>query len=420
MTTSFRRVTATVIAPDQGGIVRKVQGFAFEAAPPAGVVRKLQGFAFESIKKALPLTVTGDLALYGLINNNSYYTSWSASNSTLGTPVADTSKPNANTRVNLAAKVASGYSGNINLYYNRQPFSSLTSASISLGTIAADTTVWALLATINSKYSCNLTQQDVVNGTVKAGALSVLLTAAAGSWLFQPGTQVLVGQQIALSAATPVTALSGFASATGVGPVASVALLHFDGANGSTTFTDQTGSIWTANGGEAISTTSAKFGTGAFYNGGTANKNITTPDAAKLKLTGDFTVEFFLNSASVSASQILTTKGSGGRLILSGGAIFAYDDTGGNQISGGTIVAGSYYHIALVKKGTTTTLYVNGTAVGSNTTFGTFGNNTSALYIGTYYDGTYPMNGYIDEYRISNLARYVANFTPPAAAFAVD
>jgi hypothetical protein len=218
MTTSIRNVTATMVASDVGVTLRNIQGFAFESVPPAMVLRNLQGFAFEKVQFALPLSVAGNLALYQLINNNSIYTSWSASNSTLGTPAADSTHSNCNTVISLTAQEASGYSGSINLYYNRQPLSVAISASISLGSIPAATTIWALLPTINTKYSLNLTTQDVVNGTVPAGAVAIVLTAASGSWLFQPGSTAVAGQTIPLTTATPNTALGGFANAAGVGP----------------------------------------------------------------------------------------------------------------------------------------------------------------------------------------------------------
>jgi hypothetical protein len=65
-------------------------------------------------------------------------------------------------------------------------------------------------------------------------------------------------------------------------------------------------------------------------------------------------------------------------------------------------------------------MYVNGTATGATTALsGSFGISTTDLNIGAY-QGAYSLNGYMDEVRISNTARYTANFTAPAATFEND
>lgn len=218
MTTTFRRVTATAVVQDAGMTLRGIQGYVFESPLPGMTVRGVQGYAFETPVPAVPVSTTGDLALYKLINNNSYFQNWSASNSTLGTPAADNSQPNCNTKISLTAKTASGYSGSLNLFYNRRPLGDVITGSVSLGTISSATTILALLPTINSKYGINLTSQDLVDGPVPAGSSTITLTAASGSWLFQPGSQGYAGQNIPLTTATPNTNLvpNGFYGATGV------------------------------------------------------------------------------------------------------------------------------------------------------------------------------------------------------------
>jgi hypothetical protein len=80
------------------------------------------------------------------------------------------------------------------------------------------------------------------------------------------------------------------------------------------------------------------------------------------------------------------------------------------------ISTNTWYHIALVRNSGTSTLYVNGTSVGSGTTTG----NCSGTYlaIGGYYDTSYLYQGYLDELRITKgVARYTANFTPQTSEF---
>jgi len=83
-----------------------------------------------------------------------------------------------------------------------------------------------------------------------------------------------------------------------------------------------------------------------------------------------------------------------------------------------TIAVGSWIHFALVRSGTTTVLYINGTALITLTSDST-NYNTPFIGLGAIYDATsYPLGGYIDDLRISKgFARYTANFTAPTAAF---
>lgn len=434
MTTSFRKVSATAFVSDAGATIRQITGYAFETVPPAGTVRQIAGYAFQQTPPALNLSVTGDLALYALINNNTTFTGkWSATNSTLGVPAVDNTQLNCNTKINLAALSVSGYGGSINLYYNRRTLGSAISASISLGTIASNTTVWAMLPTINSKYNINLTQTDVVNGTVLAGATSIALVAASSSWLFQPGSSVAVGIVQALATVTPTTALPGFNDASGNGPTSSptVLLAHFDGANAQTTTVDATGLNPITLTAAPLSSTQSKFGgtSVTFNSGGSAS----VPDNARLRLTGDFTVEGWCYMTSVTGDMMFIDKSL--NATLTNRAWFEFnarqlmvkvDGTNANSVAIGpsTAIPGAnqWFHVAFVKQGSTLTAYINGQSVGTLAMTATWGTVVgSNLTIGNNYAGATAFPGYIDEVRISNgLARYTANFTPQSKAYTLD
>jgi hypothetical protein len=85
-------------------------------------------------------------------------------------------------------------------------------------------------------------------------------------------------------------------------------------------------------------------------------------------------------------------------------------------------LTGQWYHYALVRSGTTVTLYRNGISVGTATSSVNF-NSTQQLGIGASGTapggnsvGAFPINGYMSNVRVvKGTAMYTANFTPPTA-----
>lgn len=201
-----------------------------------------------------------------------------------------------------------------------------------------------------------------------------------------------------------------------------VALLHFDGTNGGTSFPDETGRTWTPNTGVTTSTVQQKFGTAsALFNGSTGYLDA----ASSLDFafgTGDFTIEFFMYGGTGFNAYVIDIGSNGIVLqITSGPKILAY--TSGTGI-GGALYAGAFYpstgwsHIALVRNGSSLSLYVNGVLGATQTTSQNF-NTAVAPHIGRYGGGgATRYTGYIDELRITKgVARYTAAFTPPTAPF---
>lgn len=85
-------------------------------------------------------------------------------------------------------------------------------------------------------------------------------------------------------------------------------------------------------------------------------------------------------------------------------------------IQGGTVAYNQWVHLAVVRSGTTITLYVNGTSVGTATNSASLNGVGSVFYIGTAGDNIANgyLNGYIEDFRITKgYARYTSNFTPP-------
>lgn len=203
-------------------------------------------------------------------------------------------------------------------------------------------------------------------------------------------------------------------------------LLHFDG-----NLTDQKGLVWTAQNGASTSGT-AKFGSGALSCNG-SNQLISTPSAGMPTFgAGDWTVEFwcYFNNNSPSNYEAMihlcpTAVGYASLLVMrepgKGMNIFvskAGDDWNVNHV-GGILNAGQYYHVAIVRNGIFIIGFLNGTPIGApQVGAGSVFTGTANTVIGNA-AGLYPLNGFIDDFRITNgIARYTSAFTPPTSSYA--
>ena len=147
--------------------------------------------------------------------------------------------------------------------------------------------------------------------------------------------------------------------------------------------------------------------------------------------SGDFTMEFWFrpntrHQAGLMSVGNTTTSGqlSWCFLMLSSGYISFYTHLGGAYVPvpspADSIRAQQWNHVAAVRSGNTLTCYMNGVAGTPVTNSGAFTNYNTALRIGNESNGIEDYAGYIDEVRISNVARYTSNFTPSTTAFESD
>jgi hypothetical protein len=177
------------------------------------------------------------------------------------------------------------------------------------------------------------------------------------------------------------------------------------------------------------STAQYKFGTASLLLDGNSDY-ATFPEngANDIDGGGNWTVEFFwrfVNKTS-PAYQELITKGNGFQIYTSSGSLSlalssnnsSYDIA--NATGGTTLDNDVWYHLALVKNGTSYKLYLNGTSDLSVTSSSNLDTGGFPWFLGTLRtaETTYPSNGYMDEVRISKFARYTSNFTAPTKAFA--
>jgi hypothetical protein len=85
----------------------------------------------------------------------------------------------------------------------------------------------------------------------------------------------------------------------------------------------------------------------------------------------------------------------------------------------GIVPLNSWHHFAIQRNGGTIWLFLDGVLVNGKTISpaATLAASGNPLSIGNYANNAYPMNGYIDNIRISNIARYTGNFTPPTTPY---
>jgi hypothetical protein len=207
-------------------------------------------------------------------------------------------------------------------------------------------------------------------------------------------------------------------------------LLHGNGTNGSTTFTDNspTPKTVTAVGNSQISTAQSKFGGASIAFDGTGDY-LTSPFNSALHVLGsDFTLELWVRlAASQNNFGLFSTYTDAGsnvrgyivRIIPTGLRVFA--GKGGSlsvlQDNTYTFSVGQWYHIAVTSQANTGRVFIDGTQQGGTIDFSGTVNSTETLQIGRTHTATDDLNGFIDDLRITRTARYTANFTPPTAPF---
>lgn len=214
-------------------------------------------------------------------------------------------------------------------------------------------------------------------------------------------------------------------------------LLHFEGGDGSTVFTDSNAGgsahIWTANGNAQLDAAIVKFGGGAGLFDGTGDY-IDTPDHADLTLAaGDWTVDFWFNRlGGDGGARFLFGQSDSGASVASrtiemqmsflnklravasdGSTLFTIDGTTEFLDTG-------WHHVAFVRTGNILRLFVDGIQEGGDLAFsGTVPDSSNKFAVGRRGEAAgSEWNGLIDEFRLSvGAARWTANFAPWNSAY---
>jgi len=212
-------------------------------------------------------------------------------------------------------------------------------------------------------------------------------------------------------------------------------LLHCNGANNSTTFTDSSvfARTVTTNGNAKLTTDQSKFGgTSAYFDGTGDYLSLTYSNSFYFPYT-DWTIEcwFRITALDTTNGNALVTIGgaSGFRCIdlttypLNGKEyvriMLTTDGTNMLSIYGTTeLQANTWNHIAAVRYRNTIILFLNGAIERQVPFSGILHGSPNAITIGRANVNTNAdLTGYIDEVRISSVARYTEAFTPQVAAF---
>jgi hypothetical protein len=203
-------------------------------------------------------------------------------------------------------------------------------------------------------------------------------------------------------------------------------LMHFEGANNGTVFTDFRGAQWVTNGSTVTSTSSPLRDTASLSisasDGGLYESTTYVPE---WDFPGDFTVEMEVTTTD-TGSKYLASKtnngGSNGWSLLCG-----YGGSGLVRFSDGattvctTAVAindGNKHHVAVTRSGTTVKIWIDGIERASGTCSTSLASPSEFPCLARYYyGGTFALIGKIDEFRVTKgTARYTAAFTPPLSA----
>ncbi len=208
-------------------------------------------------------------------------------------------------------------------------------------------------------------------------------------------------------------------------------LLHMKGADASTTFTDSgpVARTVTAHGNAQIDTAQSKFGASGLFDG--SGDYLSVPASADWAPSGDFTIDFWLRPDGLADFRAICSRGVDNNnkfqlFVAANGRIIWEVRSGGVEIVGMSSPAAaitnlSQQHVALERYGDVWTIYVAGVPKVTTTDSSAIPDFASDLIIGGDWNGTgNPYKGWIEEFRVSNSARYRAGFTPATVAYTAD
>jgi hypothetical protein len=210
-------------------------------------------------------------------------------------------------------------------------------------------------------------------------------------------------------------------------------LLHMDGTPSVAVFRDDNGaraqrSVVAVNNAQ-IDTAQSKFGgASALFDGNGDFLIVNTSSNIQYNSTSTFTIECWLRTAALNnTSHLIATYGVTSpfagwalRVDETNNRLSFWDGVAWRVFNSNSLTTNIWYHAAIVSIDGSVKLYLDGTQQTTTFSLSSSITSTNNIYIGTRIDGNNGFNGHIDELRISNSARYTANFTAPTAPFQND
>lgn len=213
-------------------------------------------------------------------------------------------------------------------------------------------------------------------------------------------------------------------------------LLHCDGDDASTTFTDASPSAHgnaSVAGNAQVDTAQKKFGTGSLLLDGTGDYLYYADHADWEMGSGEWTVDFWMRFSNTTGYQYFLYHGATSdegiswyffnNLLTLNISTGAGSDWEFAKTVSWTPSTDTWYHLAFVRTSNTLKIFVNGTQVGTDgdMTGITARNSAGSLYVGSHRNGIDGVKGWIEEIRISKgIARWTSNFTPPTLPYGTD
>jgi hypothetical protein len=263
---------------------------------------------------------------------------------------------------------------------------------------------------------------DITPERLYAGSGSGVIADLSGEVFME---RLLAGSGSGVIADLSAETLALFAG-SGSGVIADVQepdtfLLHMNGSNGSTTFTDSGGSeiTVTAYGNAQISTADPLHGSGSLLLDGSGDYLQTAASSILQFGTDDFTVECWVKVISGTSNNGLFTFGSpnSGLAVGTYGDQWFLDRGDGNSYRMGAATTGSWQHLAVTRSDGSLRFFIAGTQIGA-TISNSINLTGNQLIIGYYYSSSFAINAKVDEFRVKKgTALYTSAFTPPTGAF---
>ena len=253
---------------------------------------------------------------------------------------------------------------------------------------------------------------------------------AESNWVletYEPDDGPFMPENILDNSSMSIAAVTGEDVTLSVGTVTNIdtaisLLLHMNGVDASTTFTDAMGKSVTAVGNAQIDTAQQKFGTASGLFDGTGDY-LTVPDSADFYMAdSDWTIDFWVRFDSVSGCCFFSHSTDSDNYAIGffdGTSLrFSIKNTGVFTTSYSVTwspIVNTWYHVAIVRSGGLIKYFIDGAILGSEGSTSTWPNFTGTFNIGndTTGNGVASYDGWLDEFRISKgVARWTSSFTP--------